>query len=747
MKLTHHWLKRYCHLNSDIEYVIEKLPFLGIEVEDVHFFAKDFERMCVGKIERIEPHPKADRLNVCYVNIGDNNLVQVVCGAKNARSGLVTAFAHMGAIIPSTKTPLKKGMIRGVESFGMLCSQEELGLLDSSGGIMELDGDLIPGTPLCEVLNQDDTFIDVSLTPNRGDCFSIKGIARDVVAAGLGSYVNPFKSVHSEKFQSFLSYIYGSASCFALIQMDISSMHAHSLSNHLVSVGQKLIHPAVDLTNFMMLECGQPFHAYDAALIKGQVRLGLSKGGESFEALNDITYTLPPNAIVIEDDGGIIALAGIIGGKTTACSSKTKHVLLEAGIFDPIAISKAGQALHLTTDAKMRFERGVDQGGFEDHLRQILTLFKEAGATIQNSFIHMSAASLKRISFDHSLIFKMTGVDLTLNQVCSLLSRLQMSYENGIVTVPTYRHDISIPEDIVEEVLRIYGYDHLKSCDLPVKSAKVYESSDILSHCYALGYQEVMTFSFTKHETSLPLQNPLSKEWGYMRDSIIPSLLEHATSLMSYGQESIKILEQAPVYSKEYDLYQTIVLAGLCYGKKSDKTVINDLQYFDFFDIKGDVEVILKQYGIKNYQLEPCSLAVYHPYQSATIKLGKQAIGHMGAIHPKSMKKAFAFELFLEKLPKLASFKIFDKPSIYPKVVRDFCFIFKKQVSFSAIEKHVYKVGPFVKNVHPFDLYGDSIAFRVTFQSNEKTLSEDEANDYYQKVITTMESLGLELKL
>ncbi len=747
MKFTHRWLERYCRLNCEIEQVIKTLPFLGIEVEDVHFFAKDFERMCVGRIDHIERHPQADRLNVCLVNIGEADPVQVVCGANNARLGLVTAFAHVGAIIPSIQTPLKKGTIRGVGSFGMLCSKEELGLSDHSDGIVELDETLKPGTLLSQALNRDDTFIDVSLTPNRGDCFSIKGIARDIAAAGLGDYLNPFESVITNKFEPFSDHIHGSASCFALVNINISSMNSHVLCHHLSSVDQKLVNPAVDLTNFMMFECGQPFHAYDADLIKGHVRVDISTGGERFEALNDVTYTVPPNAIVIKDDEGIIALAGIIGGKRTACSPHTKCILLEAGIFDPIAISMAGQALHLTTDARMRFERGVDQGAFEDHLRQILTLFKEAGATIQSGSIHISDPAIKRVPFDHHRIHHLTGVSLPLEQVQSILSQLNMSYQDGVVTVPSHRHDISIPQDIVEEVLRIYGYGHLTTCDLPLKPAKPYRTNNILSHCYGLGYQEVVTFSFTKNETSLPLQTPLSHEWAYMRDSVVPSLVEQAASLASYGQESIKIVEQAPIYSKDYHLYQTIVLSGLCQGKKLDKTVVDDVQYFDFFDIKGDVESILKQYGIHNYQLESPSLEIYHPYQSATIKMGKHVIGYFGAIHPKLMKKAFAFELFLERLPRLTNFKIPEKHSVYPKVVRDFCFILKNQVSFSVIEKHVYKVGPFVTNVHPFDVYGDSIAFRVTFQSNEKTLNEDEVNQYYQKVISSMESLGLELKL
>ena len=793
MKITFDWLKDHLKTNLIEKNLLEQLTNIGLEVESVESLSTDNELFKVAKIIKTEKHPNADRLKICDVNVGEKDIKKVVCGAANAKEGLITIYAPPGVIIPKSKTKLVVAKIRGVTSYGMLCSESELNLSDESDGITELSKKYEKSIGKSYFSKSKSNLIDLSITPNRPDCLGVRGIARDLAASGFGKLLNlQEKKIKSEIKQSLKvkinkekdqgCSIFGSC----LITNVKNTESPKWLKDKLVSVGQKPISAIVDITNYVMLDINRPLHAYDADKIEKGLIIRNSKSGEEFTALDNKTYRLEKGMCVISDHTGVLGLGGIIGGTRSGTEFNTKNILLESAYFDPGSIRKTAKKLNLDTDAKFRFERGIDPLSIEAGLKKAASLIKEiCGGKISKIDIKKNETyKAKTIKFDTNLFEKISGFKISSLEMIKILQELGFKCKKEKkylrLIVPSWRPDILQEVDIVEELVRICGYHKIKTIE-PIKErikstlTQTQKLFHFLQRAIASkGYLETITWSFTDSkynnhfkETNkeIKIVNPISSELGVLRNSIFSNLTMYMSKNLDRGFKDLSIFEIGPVFTGPNPGEQSTVVCGLSAGKKFRLSWIDKEREVDVFDVKKDVVQTLVEAGYNSdkFFIDSKTPNYYHPGKSGRLFLNKKKdfiAAYFGEIHPNILKKIdikteslVGFEIFLDNF-KLSKKTLNDQKtkyevSDYQKSERDFAFIINKDVSSQDLISAISSVDQsLISNIRVFDVYeGEnipenqkSIAINVTIQSSEKTLNDSDLEKINKLIIENVEN-------
>ena len=794
MKITYNWLKDHLLTNKTEKLLIDKLTDIGLEVERIEEASNDLDKFLIAKIVKAEKHPNADRLKVCQVDVGDKKKIEVVCGAPNAKEGLLTIYAPPGAVIPKNNMKLSITKIRNVMSFGMLCSESELNLSNESDGIIELAKNEY-GKRIGKKYFQkkSSNLIDLSVTPNRPDCLGVRGIARDLAAAGFGKFkINNKKKILfkgnkkikvkilNEKKQGCTAF----GSC--LIENVNNGESPKWLKEKLISVGQKPISAIVDITNFIMLDLNRPLHAYDADKIDKGIIVRNSKKGEKFQALNNKEYKLGEGMCVISDHSRVLGLGGIIGGVTTGTELGTKNVLLESAYFNPRSIRKTSKELNIDTDAKFRFERGVDPFSIKEGLISAAKLIKEiCGGEINKIDVqNITKTQDTNIKFEIDSFKRISGFSLSAREIIRILNDLGFKVKNNKnllkLKVPSWRPDITQEIDIIEELMRIYGYDKIEKIE-PIKNRikPTLNRSQKLFHFLqraiaSKGYQEVITWSFTDskindlfstNKKNIEIINPISSDLNVLRNSIFSNLSMYMCKNLDRGLKDISIFEIGPVFEGSNPGEQSTLICGLAAGKKNRLSWIDNERNVDVFDVKRDVVQTLVEAGYNSdkFFIDRETPNYYHPGKSGRLFLnsGKdQVAAYFGEIHPNILKaidikteSLVGFEIFLEnlKIPKktLNDQKTNFVVSDYQKSERDFAFIVNKDVSSQDLINTISAVDDkLISNIRVFDVYeGEnipenqkSIAISVTIQSSEKTLNDNDLDKINKLIIETVEN-------
>jgi len=787
MIITISWLKQHLSTKAKEKEIIDQLTNIGLEVEGVKKSSGGMEKFKIAKVLKIEKHPNADKLKVCDVTIGGNEILKVVCGAPNAREGLVTIYAPPGAIIPKTKFELKVAKIRGVESKGMLCSENELNLSENSEGIIELknkDKDI----GKCYFPSNSEKAIDISITPNRADCLGVRGIARDLSSVGVGRLIGikrkKIKQIvkHSIKTSISKDKNQGCETFGSCYIKNITNRESPDwLKNKLVALGLKPISAVVDITNYVMFDLNRPLHAYDADKINKEIIVRNSKEGEIFEGLDNKKYKLKKDMCVISDKAGILGLGGIIGGTTTSTEFKTKNILLEAAYFNPESIRKTARALNINTDAKYRFERGIDPNSIEDGLEFATALILEICGGQASKFVMTGKTKKKNkiINFQTDKFEKLIGIPITINEIDKILSSLgfkcKRNKNNIKVEIPSWRPDVSQDEDLVEELIRIKGFNKIKLIE-PEKR-RTQETLNFKQKLFHLsqrslaskGYMETVTWSFTdskidkqfsKGEKEIPILNPISSDLDVVRRSIFSNLAIHLKKNQDRGYEDLSLFEIGPTFFGKNPGEQQIVVGGLKSGKVNRKSWLDKERNIDVFDIKSDTIKTLVELGIeeKNLFITDNTKYSYHPGRSGSVSLKSEKGPHLayfGEIHPAIIKNLdfkdkniFGFEIFLKNIPepnkKIRQIKKSFQASDYQKSERDFAFVIDKIFKIGLLEKIIKEVdSDLIQKVSTFDVYeGEnipkdkkSVAINVTLQAIDKTLTENDLDQISKKII------------
>ena len=618
MKITFDWLKDHLNTNLQEEKLLEQLTNIGLEVETVESLSAGTKLFKVAKIVKAEKHPNADRLKVCDVDIGEKQLKKVVCGAANAKPGLLTIYAPPGAIIPKNKTKLITAKIRGVTSHGMLCSESELNLSDESDGITELaTSNYEKKIGKSYFSNSSSNLIDLSITPNRPDCLGIKGIARDLAASGFGKLRTiKEKKIRSNKKQTLKVKILKEKDqgCTAfgscLIKNVKNTESPQWLKDKLFSVGQKPISAIVDITNYIMLDINRPLHAYDSDKIEKSIIIRNSKSGEEFIALDNKKYKLEKNMCVITDNKGVLGLGGIIGGTRSGTEFDTKNILLESAHFEPKSIRYTAKRLNIDTDAKFRFERGIDPLSIEDGLIKAALLIKEiCGGEISKIDIQKTETyKTKTIKFDPNLFEKISGFKISNKEIFKILDSLGFKCKKVKksleLSIPSWRPDITQEIDIVEELVRISGYEKIKTVH-PIKERikPTLTQSQKLFHFLqrsiaSKGYLEAITWSFTDSNFNnyfkgknkeIKIINPISSDLGVLRSSIFSNLIMYTNKNIDRGFKDLSFFEIGPIFTGSNPGEQNTIVCGISTGKKFRQSWIDKERKVDVFDVKRDV--------------------------------------------------------------------------------------------------------------------------------------------------------------
>ncbi len=777
MKFSNLWLKKYLDTNATVEEIAAKLVELGLEVESVDDPSVALKGFVYARVVEREKHPNADRLSLCKVDAGTGQLIQVVCGAPNVKANMGVAFASVGTVIPITGEALKKGTIRDVESCGMLCSFKELLLGEESDGIMDLGLDYQPGTPLTDILTCDAVY-DVSITPNRGDCFSVYGIARDLSAAGVGilkSLDLPTIARQGETPSVSLA----TPLCFQFGLCRISGVkNAASpawLQDLLISAGQKPISALVDITNYFCLGLGRPMHVFDADKVQGHLVVRAAKDGEMLKALNSQEYHLKDGMVVVADDRGVEAIGGIMGGNETAVDENTTNILLEAAIFDPISIATTGQRLNLISDSRTRLERGVDTAVVKSFLDMATKMIVEncGGTPATALLIGNQLKDHAAITLDHKQVEQRLGLAVEANEIVDILQRLGCSVEQGAIlkiTPPTWRHDLTIPEDLIEEVARLKGYGEIIAQSLPLKPVHTIVSREEIArkNLSNRGFLETVNWSFTDKITAqqfsespdqlVYLANPISEDLSTMRPSVLASLLKVAKFNTSNARANGALFEIAPVYGANLPNKQTMCISGLRFGNTHDRHWLSTLRSADVFDAKADVLSVLKTLGVaeSSIQLTSDGPSHYHPGRKGTLKQGNRVLAYFGELHPQVADdlNAVGFEIFLDLLHLAKPKKVQANLADLMPVRRDFAFVVDASMPAEKLIKAIEKADALIACVDVFDCYQGphveegkkSLAFSVTLQPTIKTLDEASLTKVHEVIVSAAAKVGSTLR-
>jgi phenylalanyl-tRNA synthetase beta chain len=797
VKFTLSWLKEHLETDTALEALVERLTMLGLEVDAVTDPAAALGAFVVGAVSACEPHPDADRLKVCRVDIGDGAEHRVVCGAPNARAGMKGVFAAPGTVIPATGKRLKKGRIRGVESHGMLCSAFELGLGDDHTGIIELPETAAPGAAVAAVLGLDDPVIDLDLTPNRSDCLGVAGIARDLAAAGLGRVIPHDVAPLDPAFDTPLAIRLDfppekENACPLFIGRLIRGVRNREspewLRRRLEAIGLRPISALVDITNYLTIDRARPLHVFDADRVRGDLVVRLAKGGERLLALDGKEYELDPEVTVIADDSGVLSLGGVIGGEATGCTDETVNVIVEAALFDPVRTTQTGRRLGIESDARHRFERGVDPAstlpGMAAATRLILDLCGgEPGTLVVAGAVPVTN---RKIPFRPERVRSLGGVDLTAADSLRILKALgfdaKASDEAGgdevLVEAPSWRGDVEGEADLVEEVLRVHGYDHIPVvalADGPTASGRTLtpgqQRSRLARRLLAeAGLMEAITWSFISSEQAqlfggvppnLRLVNPISANLDAMRPSLLPGLIAALGRNAARGFADAALFEVGPRYRDDTEDGQVLVASGVRGGAARPPHWCKASRMVDLFDAKADALLLLSGLGvtIAGAQVTADAPPWYHPGRSGTLRLGpKTVLAHFGDIHPRILERmdiegpVVGFEVFLDNLPlterKAGKARPPLRVSRFPAVERDFAFVVEEKVTAQAVARATRSAArDLVTEAVVFDVYTGaglapgtkSLALRVTLQPRERTMTDAEIDAVSARIV---ESVG-----
>ena len=773
MKFTEDWLKEHLKTNKTESQIINKLNNIGLEVEKAEPEKNELSDFIVAQIIKSEKHPNADRLKLCHVDIGQNDLVKVVCGGPNAKDNLLTIYAPPGSVIPKNNMKLEISKIRGETSYGMLCSESELNISDESDGIIELNKKYKSQIGKSYFNESQDNVIELSITPNRPDCLGIRGIARDLSSAGLGKLIdNKIKKVKRSGKQNLKVKIQKSknqacsmfGSC--LIKNIKNQESPDWLKKRLLSLGLRPISAVVDITNYVMFDLNRPLHAYDADKLSKEIIVRNSKKDEKFRALDNKNYNLDDGMCVISDHQGVLGLGGIIGGIRSGTELNTKNILLESAFFDPEITRKTAKKLDLNSDAKFRFERGIDPNSILIGLEKASAMIVEiCGGQASNIDIQSTQQfKLKKINFDPKIVEKIVGLKTKLQDITKILGDLgfKVKKKGKILTieVPSWRPDINGDVDLVEEIIRIKGFNNIQSIEPEKKRIKptlnFFQRNFHLAQrsVASKGYLETITWSFTDEKLNkifkenyqeAKIINPISSDLNVLRSSLYPNLIHVLNKNIDRGFEEQSLFEIGPLFKGNKPGQQITVACG-----------IRKENFFDVYGIKKDLVQTLLELGInkKDTTIDVNTPSYYHPGRSGSIvtKKDNKLLAYFGEIHPKIVDKVYGFEIFLENLVKFKSQNKMTKPtatfSDYQKSERDFAFVVQKDLQAQELVEIIWSVDiSLIKNVKIFDVYqGEnissdkkSIALKVTIQSDYKTLNEKDLNEISQKIISNVE--------
>ena len=784
MKFTLSWLKQHLETNSDIETILKKLTNIGLEVESSYNPSEALNGFIAAKIISTKPHPDADRLQLCLIDTGTEE-IEIVCGAKNAKEGLTTIYAPVGSTIPASGMKLKKAKIRGIESSGMLCSEKELNLGDDSEGITELSGQISPGTSISKALDINDTYVEIAITPNRPDCLGIRGIARDLAAAGLGELIKEKQikiSTSKENLPVFIDAENNFEGCtiFAgrLIKNITNNQSPDWLVKRLESIGIKSINCLVDITNFINFDRGRPLHVYDANKINNKIGARDAKVGEKILALDGKDYELKPGMCVIADNEKVLGIGGIMGGNESGSTIETNDVFIESAYFDPIKTALSGRALNIISDSRYRFERGVDPEyvieGLNLATQMILDLC--GGEAGEISLVDNLKFQPKKIKFDPKLVNKLTGIEIPNDKIVKILESLGFDISNSWnVVVPSWRPDIYGEADLVEEIVRIFGLDNIESEPLlnldqptkPILTKKQKQIKMIKRSIASKGLMETISYSFINNKeslnfgggsSSLKIVNPISDELSEMRPTPLASLVSIADENFKKGYTDIGIFEVGPGFLGVEQDEQITIASGLRIGTHRSEGSGKDWQGFQkvsVFDAKEDVISVLEllNLNLESHKVERTAPDHYHPGRSGQIVTGGgDILASFGELHPKIIKTkdfkvAVAFEIYIDSINKQkikSNLKIAPEISNLQPLKRDFSFVVSSDTEAQTIINTAKQSDKsFIKDVKIFDQFlGEnekSIAIEVIIQPKEVTLTDEQIESISKKIIKSVE--------
>ena len=789
MKFSEHWLRTWVNPRLDSNELVEAITMAGLEVDGVEPVAGDFESVIVGMVEWVGQHPDADGLSLCCVSDGYQTL-DVVCGAPNVAAGLKAPLVRAGGRLPGG-TRVERTRVRGAESSGMLCSEAELGLSDNADGLMELPPDAPIGSDLRDCLGLDDRILDLDLTPNRGDCLSIRGVARDLGALTKRPFEDIEPSavtpVHSEIPAIRIDAPQGCPRYVGRIirQVDVSVPTPLWLRERLRRSGIRSIDPVVDVTNYVMLEMGQPMHAFDRERVRGGIVVRMASEGEQLRMLDGQSLELNTDNLVIADHQRPLALAGIMGGEESGVTAGTRDILLESAYFDPVMLAGKARQHGLHTDSSHRFERGVDwqlqRAATERATALLLDIVGgEAGELIEiSSSEHLPGQ--RSIHLREERVGRVLGMSIERTTIEEILTRLglrivRLHRDGWEVAVPSFRFDIALEVDLIEEIGRIYGYNNLPVTEPEGRLALAGQPesrrplSGVQDHLRALDYQEVITYSFVDPEwqklidpqtSAIELANPIASDMSVMRTSLWPGLLQVLSHNQKRQQQRVRLFETGLRFVPEDEgIRQESMLSGLVAGPAEPENWVSAAREVDFYDVKGDLESLMGILG-KPLKFAPESHPALHPGQSARIQHEGEPVGWIGILHPKLQKmldlngRVCVYELSLEPVLSgyVPHFKAFSK---FPEVRRDLAILIGEDIGWASVEQVAEKAaGEALTGLRVFDVYqGEhvekgqkSVALSLYWQHLERTLSDEEVHGLFERVTEALQNeLGAQLR-
>lgn len=791
MKFTLSWLKEHLDTTASLNEITERLTSIGLEVEDVDT-REAFNAFVIAKVVSAQRHPDADKLQVLSVDTGDGKPLQVVCGAPNARAGLIGVFGRPGAYVPGLDVTLAVGKIRGVESFGMMCSERELLLSNEHNGIIDLPEDAPIGSSFASYAGLDDPIIDVSITPNRPDCTGVRGIARDLAASGLGTLkplnVPDIQGSFEPSIDVSLDFADQTPLClgfsWVMVKNVKNTQSPQWMQKRLTAIGLRSINAAVDMTNYITFDLGRPLHVFDADKVKGNLTVRRAKDGETIIALDGKTYDLNNKICVIADSAQVESIAGVMGGEDSGVDENTTNIIIESALWDPRNIAMTGRELGIVTDARYRFERGVDPEFMVDGLKiatQLLTdMVGGTPSTLKTT--GYEAADLKVVTMPFSEIKRLTSLDVSKEQAAQILESLgfkvAINGESANVTVPSWRPDIDGKADLVEEVMRIYGIDKIVPTPLAMPAgvgAAILTTLQIRTRLArrslaARGMMEAVTYSFISEKAAnafgggdkaLKLANPIASDMSDMRPSLLPGLLLAAQRNADRGFNDLALFEVSGTYQGDTADKQRRVAGGIRRGNAkldgSGRFWSGNAKNVDVFDAKADALAVLDACGLTadKVQIENGGPAWYHPGRSGTIKLGPKVIlGYFGEFHPETLEtldvsgSLCGFEVFIDAVPEPRKKPTKTKPALqlspFQAVSRDFAFVVDKNVTAAVIIRAALGADKkLISGAKVFDIFegaslGEdkkSVAIEVAIQPVERTLTDADFESLAKKII------------
>ena len=805
MIVTYNWLKEFVDFDLDADQLSHQLTMAGLEVDFMEKLGANLDSVIVAKLDSVEPHPEADRLTLCQVNTG-SDVIPVVCGATNHKTGDLIALAQVGSILPGD-FKIKKSKIRGAVSQGMLCSEKELGLAEEADGILILPQELQLGLPVFDALGLKDVRYEIGLTPNRADCLSVAGVAREVGAFVQNKIQLPTSGEISEgevAIEAKTSVeIEDASGCPRYMARLIEGVKVAPspawLVQRLESIGMRSINNVVDVTNYVLMELGHPLHAFDFNLLRGKkIVVKRAEEGCEFTTLDEQSRQLKSTDIVICDNEGPIALAGVMGGENSEVQDMTVDILLESAYFDPIAVRRTSKRLGIHTEASHRFERGADIDIVSIALNRAISLIQElAGGTVAAGYIdnYPQALFKREVSITSARTNALLGLNLSLSEIEQLLNSIELNTKRSdidgqealMATIPMSRHDLEREVDLIEEVARLNGYDNIP-VTMPIsrvvrqtKNQSQSTTRSLRDGMVAQGYSEIINYSFTSptawdkidlceddaRRTTIKVLNPLTEEQSIMRTSLVPAMLETVARNLSYRSTDLSLFELRPIFTvKESDVQpeESMRMCAAITGKREVEGWSQSDAEVDYYDLKGSIETVCQHLAIPTLSAELDAQQPYlHPGKSCRLYHGKTLLGVMGEVHPQVQENydidqpVYLVDLDVAALQSTKKNVTAFKPiSRFPDCYRDSAFLFDEEVSAQQVFDVLSKVK--VKNLDDvtlFDMYSGkgvpegkkSLAIRVRYRSMDKTFTDDEINVMHAKIVKSLQkNLGAEIR-